>query len=668
MKPIIFTICINLISCVCFAQKHTSDEWHLTASSRADYNGVSMANGQFGIVTDDTPLRHKEVILGGVYEASPENGISRVVRGIEFLNLKLTINQQEINGQNISNWKQTIDMKNGISTTSFSFRDLAEVDYSIFANRANPFAAMAIVEITPEKDIEISAFNYMHIPDELKNAKKNYRILKDNEYLMPVFGTVANTLNGKYKIAASTTFLFDSQKENLIYANEELGFTKKLSKGIKYRFAVAGGICTSKDVTDPLNESERQPIFALQEGIDKMLERHKNAWAELWSSGDIEIEGDLDAQQRIRFALYNLYSFIRPDSRQSIAPMGLSSQGYNGHIFWDTELWMYPVFLALQPEMAKSCLDYRADRLAKAKQKASIYGYKGAMFPWESDDTGEEATPTWALTGIFEQHITSDVAIAFWNYYTVTQNKNWLKENYAILQQTADFWVSRVHKNDDGSYSIKNVVGADEYAQHVDDNAFTNGSAIETLKNTIKAAEILGEKANPMWKEVAEKLLIHRENGITQNYKGYKGQMIKQADVNLLAYPLHIITDKNQIENDLAYYAEKMDKNDGPAMGSGVLAVIYARMGNAEKAYEYFVKSYLPNARPPFGVFSESAKSNNPYFATGAGAMLQSIIYGFGGAELTDSGIKYNKGILPKKWKSLKIKGIGNDEKTIHIR
>ena len=110
-----------LINCsFCFAQIHVSDQWHLTANSRENYNGVSMANGQFGIVTDDTPLRHKEVILGGVYEASPENGISRIVRGIEFLNLRLKINNKEVTGQNISNWQQTIDMKQGISTTSFN--------------------------------------------------------------------------------------------------------------------------------------------------------------------------------------------------------------------------------------------------------------------------------------------------------------------------------------------------------------------------------------------------------------------------------------------------------------------------------------------------------------------------------------------------------------------
>ena len=656
-----------LLSPIVFGQAK-SDEWHLIANSRENYYGVAMANGQIGIVTDDTPLKTKEIILNGVYDGSPENGISRIVRGIEFLNLRMTINNQEIKSDNIDNWTQVIAMKEGTSTTSFSFRDLATINYTILANRAIPFSAMAIVEITPLKDIEIVANNYMTVPDELKEAKSQFRVLKDNQYLMPVFGTVAKTLTGKYTVAASTTFLFDGESEALKQTKNEVGFTKKLVKGKKYRFAVAGGICTSKDVTDPLNESERQPIYALQEGIDKLLARHKQAWVELWNTGDIQIEGDLDAQQRVRFALYNLYSFIRPETRQSIAPMGLSSQGYNGHIFWDTELWMYPTLLALQPDMAKSCLDYRSDRLQKAKQKAFIYGYKGAMYPWESDDTGEEATPTWALTGIYEQHITADVSIAFWNYYAYTQDKVWLKKEWAVLKETADFWVSRVVENPDASYSILNVVGADEYAQHVDDNAFTNASAIESLKNTIKAAKILNEPINPKWALIADKLLIHTKNGITQNYKGYEGQMIKQADVNLLAYPLNVITDKAQIERDLEYYAEKIDKKDGPAMASGVLSVLYARLGDREKAYNYFVKSYLPNSRPPFGVFSESANSNNPYFATGAGAMLQAVIYGFGGVELTDKGLKYNKGLLPKQWKSLKIIGLGPDNKTIIIK
>jgi protein-glucosylgalactosylhydroxylysine glucosidase len=144
--------------------------------------------------------------------------------------------------------------------------------------------------------------------------------------------------------------------------------------------------------------------------------------------------------------------------------------------------------------------------------------------------------------------------------------------------------------------------------------------------------------------------------------------MIKQADENLLAYPLHFITDQKQIEKDLVYYSEKIDKKDGPAMAHGILSILYARLGNEVKAYEHFVKSYLPNSRPPFGVFSESANSNNPYFATGAGAMLQAVIYGFGGIELTDNGLKFNKGLLPKSWKSIKISGLGINDKSITVK
>ena len=599
--------------------------WTLSANSRESYNGVSMANGQLGIVTNDVPLRTKDIILGGVYEKG-DDGVSKIVRGIEFLNLNVLINGEEITGSNIKNWSQKIYMDKGISTISFDFKNLASIKYSILANQALPYEAMAIVEIRPLANIKISAENYSVIPDELKLVSKRFQTLKDNQFLMPLYTVSAKTKFDKYTVASSTAFIFDKEKENLTETRYGVGFSKDLKNGENYRFSIAGGICTSRDFSDPESEAQRQAIYALQEGTDLLVKKHTDAWMKIWKSGDIQIDGDLDAQQRVRFALYNLYSFIRGGSRQSISPMGLSSQGYNGHVFWDTELWMYPIFLALQPEMAKSCLDYRVDRLKPAKKKAQVYGYKGAMFPWESDDSGEEATPTWALTGVFEQHITADVAIAFWNYYSMTQDKSFLEENWHLFKDTADFWVSRTVKNTDGSYSIKNVVGADEYAQHIDDNAFTNGSAIETLKNTLKVAKILNQKINPDWEDVANKLSIHTKDGITQEYKGYNGEMIKQTDVNLLAYPLHVITDKNQIEKDLNYYAEKVDKKDGPAMAHGVLAVLYARLGSEAKAYDHFVKSYLPNSRPPFNVFSESANSNNPYFATGAGAMLQGVI------------------------------------------
>ena len=329
---------------------------------------------------------------------------------------------------------------------------------------------------------------------------------------------------------------------------------------------------------------------------------------------------------------------------------------------------MYPPILLLNQGIARSLVNYRSERLDKAKQKAVNFGYKGAMFPWESDDTGEEATPAWALTGTFEHHITADVAIAFWNYYRVTKDEKWLKERgYPMLKEVADYWVSRSTKNNDGSYSIKNVVGANEFAPNVDDNAFTNGAAITALQYATLAAKVLGMTPNSDWEKVAGAIKIHRfSDGTTMEHSKYDGDRIKQADVNLLSYPLNIVSDTPTILKDLHYYEPKLAK-EGPAMGKSVFAVLYARLGDAKNAFRLFKESYEPNKRPPFGALSETATATHPYFATGAGGMLQTVLFGFGGLDISEEGIVQENPILPKQWKSLTIKGVGPEKKTYKI-
>jgi len=402
--------------------------------------------------------------------------------------------------------------------------------------------------------------------------------------------------------------------------------------------------------------------------MGRLLKRHRQEWNELWKS-DIRIEGDLESQLDVRFALYNLYAYQRDDSDLSIPPMGLSAPGYNGHVFWDSELWMYPPLLVMQPDMGRSMMNYRVDRLEKAKEKARNFGFKGAMYPWESDDSGEEATPSWCLTGVLEQHITADVGIAIWNYFRLTQDKEWLKEKgWPVLKGVADFWTSRVEPNEDGSYSIVNVVGANEFAHGVTDNAFTNGSVKVALSNAVKAAAILGLAAPESWQVISDQIRIEKfDDGTTREHATYNGEIIKQADVNLLAYPLGVIADEAIIEKDLSYYEEKISP-EGPAMTFSVFSVLYARLGNAEKAFDMFRRGYIPNKRAPFGVLAESAVSNNPYFATGAGGMLQAVLFGFAGLEWTDEGIQQGRSCLPSHWKSLTITGVGSNKETVEIR
>jgi trehalose/maltose hydrolase-like predicted phosphorylase len=495
-------------------------------------------------------------------------------------------------------------------------------------------------------------------------------MMRDLDARMPVFQSSSRSPYGAHEVAAASGFLFETSRPELknnvedVY-NAKQSFKVKLKKGEEYSFSLFGAVCTSRDFSDPYGESERMVVFAQREGAPKLLERHKQAWAELWKS-DIVIEGDLESQLDVRFALYNLYSYQRADTDLSISPMGLSAPGYNGHVFWDSELWMYPPLLLLQPEMGRAMMNYRINRLDKARQKARNFGFKGAMYPWESDDSGEEATPTWCLTGTFEQHITADVGIALWNYYCATKDVEWLKYRaWPVLKSIAEFWTSRVDANEDGSYSIVNVVGANEFAHGVRDNAFTNGSVKVVLNDVVMAAKILSYDVPEDWLLISEGLRIETfESGVTREHANYNGEVIKQADVNLLAYPLSLITDPATIKDDLEYYESKISP-EGPAMTFSVFSVLYARLGNAEKAFEMFQRSYQPNKRAPFGVLAESAVSDNPYFATGAGGMLQAVLCGFAGLELTDEGISQRKPCLPAHWKSIKITGVGPGMKTI---
>ena len=134
----------------------------------------------------------------------------------------------------------------------------------------------------------------------------------------------------------------------------------------------------------------------------------------------------------------------------------------------------------------------------------------------------------------------------------------------------------------------------------------------------------------------------------------------------MLSYPLNIVSDKETILKDLKYYEPKLAK-EGPAMGKSIFSILYARQGDVDNAYRLFKESYVPNQQAPFGALSEVAISNFSYFATGAGGMLQSVLFGFGGLEFTDEGIIQKNPILPKQWKSLTIKGVGVNNKTYRV-
>jgi kojibiose hydrolase len=654
------------------------DEWLIRADTidPSAYYGETVANGMIGIVSSPTPFKVKDVVLNGAFDLYGRGRVSNILKTFNFVNMQLAIDGNAINNfRQVRHMQQVLDMKHASLTTTFDYGDKATVQYTYYSLRHLPYTALVDVVITAKKDIGITPASVMEAPDMLNGVQPYYNEIDRPQVRISLLTSTAKSPTGKLFMAASNSFLFDEphgSEPSVVHEMWDnnmhlLKFTKKLKAGEVYHFAIAGSAITSAQTDDPLNEAERLTIFATLEGEKRLLEFHNKAWAELWKS-DILIEGDAVSQKQVHSMIYHLYSFAREGDAYGLSPMGLSGLGYNGHSFWDTEIWMFPALLLLQPGIAASLLEYRFERLEAARRNAYAHGFKGAMFPWESAASGNEETPVWALTGPFEHHITADIGIAAWNYYCVTRDKDWLRERgYPLLKETAAFWASRVERNGPGHYDIKNVVAADEWAENVDNNAFTNAAAKADLKYATAAAKILGLKPDQDWMTVCNNIPIEKfPDGTTREHTAYNGEKIKQADVNLLSYPLSEITGHDAIKRDLEYYEPRV--GEGPAMTQAIFSILYSRLGMPEKAFDAFKKGYTPNLLPPFGVIAETAGGTNPYFSTGAGGMLQAMLCGFGGLSITDDGIVQLKTALPAQWKSLKLTGIGTNKNTYSVR
>jgi len=676
IKKLLPAILFLLSSFISLSQ--SIDPWKISASVTPgmEYYGVTVANGMIGIVSSPEPFKVKDVVLAGAYDLYGRGRVSNFLKSFNLLNMYLEVDGKRIDTKSASDMTQVLNMQQASFTTRFNYADKASVSYTYYSLRHLPYTVLMDVSITAKKDISITSASVMEAPDALKEVQNYYNEIDRPHVVISLLSSTAKSPTGKLQLCASNTFLFSEGHGNEPRVIHEMWdnnmhlmkFNRNIKAGETYRFSIAGSSITSAHHDDPLNEAERLTIYAKLEGRDRLLQFHQKAWDDLWKS-DITIEGDPQAQQDIHSMLYHLYSFVREGTALSPSPMGLSGLGYNGHVFWDTELWMFPSILVMHPELAKSMVEYRYQRLEAAKRNAFSKGFKGAMFPWESAATGVEETPVWALSGPFEHHITACVAIAAWNYYCVTQDKNWLREKgWPILSATADFWASRVERNGPGHYDIKNVVAADEWAENVDNNAFTNAAAKANLRFATEAAKILGINADPDWMQVATNIpILKNADGVTMEHDSYKGEGIKQADVNLLAYPLKEITDLVQIRKDLSYYETRVPNEGTPAMTQAVFTTLYARLGEGEKAYQWFKEAYIPNLNPPFRVIAETKGGTNPYFATGAGGILQSVLMGFGGLEITPKGITQVKSKLPPGWKRLTITGIGGQSRSISI-
>ncbi len=412
------------------------------------------------------------------------------------------------------------------------------------------------------------------------------------------------------------------------------------------------------------------------------LHLHPAEWPRLWQTSDIVITGDPEAQQVTHANLFYLLSSTYPGSDHSIPPMGLSSNIYGGHIFWDAEVWMMPALIVQHPDYARSIIAYRFKLLGQAKKNAKMHGFAGAEYPWESADTGAEM-----VGGEFtkERHITADVGWAAWQYYLWTGDKAYLRsEGWPVLQATAQYWVSRVTKGAEGKYHVKGVLSPDETAGVVDDDAWTNAVVQANLRAASRAAAAMGQPADPRWKTVADGMFFpfDKPRGIpAENDAPLTDRFAaKQADTLLLVHPLNVPFDPQTEGKMLDFYTAHTIKN-GPAMTASIHAVVAARLGRGKDSLDLFHDSYRPFMRGPWDAFAEKRTSNRVYFCTGMGGCLQSVLYGFAGLQVVEPGQKaagtkiagdgeaslHADPHLPPGWGGLTVKGIQFRGRTLDL-
>lgn len=285
-----------------------------------------MANGEIGLVVGSKPMSIDRVICGGAYHDGSENGVSCIVEGINPVNLLMSVDGIQVS--DFDGWVQELDMYGAVHKTCFNARGLS-VTSSMRALRHMPYAAMADIEIKAERDISAIFVNIHKIPESLDAGRTEHRRVWCEDGGRKLLRSQASYNRGKDIIVATSVMIPD---ENCIQMSADT-IIMELKKGQHASFSLISSICTTQSFSDPWNESERQVIYAIRQGREALQRQHGLRWADLWKS-DITVEGNQDLTRIARFALFNLYGSIREGSRRSIPPMGLTSRGYNGHIFW----------------------------------------------------------------------------------------------------------------------------------------------------------------------------------------------------------------------------------------------------------------------------------------------------------------------------------------------
>lgn len=678
------------------------------------------------------------MFITGTFNKASKEEATELPNVSDIVNMEIELNGERFSmtEDNLKEYSRTLNLYTGETCRNVLWEgkngNVVQLSFHRFVSYKNVHVIGAYVEIKPVNcdvkatvvsgiNAQVTNHGAQHLTEFSKRAFEEKFLQMGMVTTESAVSIAVSTVHkvfqsGKYTEDAASKIIDDRRKIHaeiqLVIPQGETARVEKIStvhssRDLEY---VASGkepegenVC--RDGLNNLKEAE-------EKGYETLLEESKKVWEKIWKKQDIQIDSkEDDAQIAVRFALYHLQIMVRrEDNRVGIGAKALSGEGYKGHSFWDTETFIFPYFQMAEPETARTLLEFRYKGLYGARKKAIENGYKGAMYPWEaawvSDGevtpyvigvnvhTGE---PMICLTGVIEQHITSDIIFALWQYYAATDDQDFMdRYGYEMTIETARFWNSRLEWIEENNrYEIRDVIGPDEYKEHVDNNAYTNYMAHENMRLAAQVIACIRDEKKDIYgkmqklmqeegtsleqleeelKDKMKKLYLPQpdeKTGIIPQFDGYfdlkeidlsvyknasvvgtvfhdySGEDVqgmqagKQADIVELLYQMEDITTPDNKAKNYVYY-EARTLHDS-SLSKAIHSITACDLGMEKEAYDMFMSAALTD------LGQEMKSSDAGIHSANMGGVWQDVVMGFGGIRIRDGHLRIAPN-CPKQW------------------
>ncbi len=708
-----------------YFKKHLSDaNWQIIEEGwNPDLQNVNetiftLGNGYIGsrgILEEIPPGCRPGTFFAGIYGGSRAL-VPELINAPNPIDLRISVKGEklDVHAMDVISHNRILDMYKGVLArhTVYSNARKRRFDYQslrFFSQKNSHVAAMRVYITALDEDATFTITNFidtsiMNMGLVTEGDKKHVDVVETGQSGDANY-KCTKTFETGVLIAYVSKIVIEKGKKT--YAMPDWTFKLRLKKGETACITNYLSLHTSLGIS--ISETKKQAIKTVSQcvkkGFDQLFKEHCMAWESKWKKAWVEIEGDPEIEKAMRFNIYHLLIAAAEDfSDNSIGAKTLTGEGYRGHIFWDTEIFCLPFFIYTHPTIARNILMYRYHRINQAREIAREMGYQGAMFPWESAETGEETTPSWykdtegrirkVLTMEQEHHITADIAFGVFNYFSVTKDEDFLL-NYGleIMLETARFWASRVKYNrGEGRYEIHNVIGPDEFHEDVNNNEYTNTLARLNLQMAEKLCkELQGKypkevkklkgrlnlKSSELekWHNIASKIYIPSPNqdGIIEQFDGFFKkeelplpeldnwhlpahplnmekindlQYIKQADVVMTLFLFPDIHDPDTKKKNYLFYEKRTLHKS--SLSPSIYAAVGQEVGEEEKAYRYFEIAAYTDLKNIHG------NTDMGIHAASLGGSWQALAHGYAGIRLKDGILSFDPRI-PSRWKRLKL-------------